>query len=1285
MKIHKINTLNIASLLGESSIDLDGKLNDPNIFLVTGPVGSGKTTLFDAVCLGLFGATPRRPKAVSSSKSDIELDPKDPRAVISTGTVEGLAEVVFSKVEKGNQRIKYRARWSVERTHKKSRTDGNFKAPDRSLERLEGGEWKLLVSDEQEKVVKPIFDEVLEGMTLKEFNRAVLLPQGKFGQLLSAKQEDRAEILERVTQTDSYTKIGAKAKARFDATKKALEIVERRIGDNSPMTPEARAEVENERDGVNVEVTKLAKEKSSLSARVSWLAELDERTRDVEECGAAVEAALEASKGLNEEREAVATNIARAPLYQLSDKVLENALEIRGVTESIESHRAKLTTQNALCDQAAAAVNGAKSDLVESSAAFDMAEPKIRKGRDLTSKIEECSRQLDSAKERADELVAATLGKAEALASGESALAEAESELATHRVAVESRPYLAQYMDTVATITLSAAELESAEGEQSIAKSELEQLQQELLKYQSAMTESEVLVAAASDAFSVAKAAVESAKGGFATLLEVKEGESVEQLMDRLRSEVSAAERRGVELNHLRAQLERLAEADVAHEAEREALVALEAALVLEAGAVSDCDASVAKAESKLEKAKADAAVDSFAMGLISERDKLNDGDRCQLCGSEDHPYVTEFDQRELTEQLRARASASEAAEASALEDFSECKAAHVQATLKLAGTKATVDAARASVDAHGANIVIEREKAHSSAEASGISGELNLQVIDAAVEAALAEVDTKNGMLGQLADASKELVRLQEVQREAQVTLESEKSSRDIASASMKSTKGTIVKAEATAERVDKAVESRRGKLTNELRPFVLGSDPSGEVGELTIHQSVELLGQQVSQAAAAVRLVTEGMELVSSLKSEVDLAKQACVEAKKQSERGTKDLSDSQSSLSLVQTELATLFGDATPDALEATLKSAINAATERLETAVTAAEGKAKVRDTLNGQLEILASRSVSLKETQQGNENALETKMSEANCDSLEQLLTTRLTVEDMAEKQEILRGVDDELLKAKSAQEHAAGSLKKHKLELPPEWADSEESQESLQQRLAAQTAQYDEANQRLGKLQNDLDNDDSKKNRASELLAELEECQREYNLWARMQRLIGRNDGKAFRNAAQVLNLGDLIDRANPHLKKLSGRYSLSHRLEKKKRHDKDKEGYLCPTLSFSIIDGFQADRARDIQSLGGGDSFLVSLSLALGLASYQTVKMPIETLLLDEGFGTLDQDTLHTAMQTLEHIYESNGTQVGLISHVEGLKRHIQPQVQVTKIGESGWSKAECVVVGVE
>ena len=170
-------------------------------------------------------------------------------------------------------------------------------------------------------------------------------------------------------------------------------------------------------------------------------------------------------------------------------------------------------------------------------------------------------------------------------------------------------------------------------------------------------------------------------------------------------------------------------------------------------------------------------------------------------------------------------------------------------------------------------------------------------------------------------------------------------------------------------------------------------------------------------------------------------------------------------------------------------------------------------------------------------------------------------------------------------------------------------------------------------------------------------------------IWLQLHELIGKNNGERFKQFAQSLNLDRLIRKANHHLERLSQRYLLAQVIN---------EG--LPTLEFSVIDRFQvsAERAarglqgreRSPRSLSGGERFLVSLALALGLSDLRSSTLPIETLLLDEGFGTLDEDTLDTALAALGCL-QAGGRQVGIISHVAALRERIPAQVIVEALGE--------------
>lgn len=153
-------------------------------------------------------------------------------------------------------------------------------------------------------------------------------------------------------------------------------------------------------------------------------------------------------------------------------------------------------------------------------------------------------------------------------------------------------------------------------------------------------------------------------------------------------------------------------------------------------------------------------------------------------------------------------------------------------------------------------------------------------------------------------------------------------------------------------------------------------------------------------------------------------------------------------------------------------------------------------------------------------------------------------------------------------------------------------------------------------------------------------------------LWGKLNDLIGSADGKKFRNYAQQFTLEVLLRYANHHLTGLSRRY----RLER-----------IADTLALMVVDQDMGDERRSVHSLSGGESFLVSLALALGLASLSSNRVRVESLFIDEGFGSLDADTLRVAMNALDHL-QAQGRKVGVISHVQEMTERIAVQIQVQR-----------------
>jgi exonuclease SbcC len=157
--------------------------------------------------------------------------------------------------------------------------------------------------------------------------------------------------------------------------------------------------------------------------------------------------------------------------------------------------------------------------------------------------------------------------------------------------------------------------------------------------------------------------------------------------------------------------------------------------------------------------------------------------------------------------------------------------------------------------------------------------------------------------------------------------------------------------------------------------------------------------------------------------------------------------------------------------------------------------------------------------------------------------------------------------------------------------------------------------------------------------------------------------VIGSHDGKLFRSFAQSLTLDALLAVANAHLEELAPRYQL----ERVPRHD----------LELQVIDRDLGAEVRSVHSLSGGESFLVSLALALGLSSMSAQDVRVRTLLIDEGFGSLDPATLDTALAVLDRL-QATGRQVGVISHVPALVERVGAHVRIV---QRGGGRSEVIV----
>ena len=198
----------------------------------------------------------------------------------------------------------------------------------------------------------------------------------------------------------------------------------------------------------------------------------------------------------------------------------------------------------------------------------------------------------------------------------------------------------------------------------------------------------------------------------------------------------------------------------------------------------------------------------------------------------------------------------------------------------------------------------------------------------------------------------------------------------------------------------------------------------------------------------------------------------------------------------------------------------------------------------------------------------------------------------------------------------------------------------------------------------IGSMKKELEINQKNNEKFQDAISSLQKQEKQLAVWTKLNELIGSSDGTKFKKFAQGVTLDQLIYLANKHLKILSARYMLARNDEK--------------LLELEIIDTFQGDAVRPVTTLSGGESFIVSLALALGLSELASQKISIDSLFLDEGFGTLDAESLEMALNAL-NLLQTEGKMIGVISHVEALKERIPLQIKVIPRGDgTSYTKVE-------
>jgi exonuclease SbcC len=1304
VRILAVRGKDLASLAGEFAVEFDRPpLRGTGLFAVCGPVGAGKSTLLDAMCLALFDRTPRLGGRTGTTFGAEDLDEKDRvssqdvRNVLRRGAGDGYAEVDFV----GKDGEVYRARWEVRRA--RGRASGRFQNQQMSLHRVRDGQ--DLTGAKRTETKALIVDRL--GLEFDAFRRSVLLAQGEFAEFLRAKGADRADLLERVTRTESYARISRLAFADAREHKQRIASLEQRLGGIEPLTQEARADLDRGFADAKQHVERLAGLERRIERSLQWhenrarlAAELAAAESEREQAVARLEAAKPRREAFARLENARKLQAPFERLEQANERAETSAEELATAVKELDAALAR-----AVAAGKAVAVADARRERIEQ--AWQALAPRLAEARSAEGEAAQARTRVRDARDEFDE----RRSRVGLLRDAErTALGRAERE----------RARLAELRERAASTAAWDAATERFAGIEARAEA-LRRAGEDLA---AAITNREN----AERRVGVARVRARRADAVRAALAEGDLGGEARAELDRLatrRTQLAAAAD-GLRARRVRAgaiskcveAIERAAAARVRLTDAKGSLATIDATAAGLRTAVAEAETERDRCRTRLEEAERSLASARAVMDLADHRAALREGEPCPLCGALEHPYGTGdapgsrivHDQERRVAELRKDverlagdvtrlATERRSAEQQGAEIRRSLAAIEADWSESLAKARSGVAAAFASdgsatpdVDADG---LVALEDARASMERA--AGEV--AAAEAAAEELRALDETVTLLERRLLRVTRRIERADDRARTARKQTAERTRELDAARGTVRAaqTRWRDARRELATEVV--AVPALARSLQERLGAVVEGEDGLGSPrrdasaadDETAVHApaSDEVGGAASSEGSDGVgdpRGDTAGgaidaRELGAWLAGFLESARRGVAErrsllaeassAERAHAAATADVAtagreraascDEQrkafarlraAAAILREAEAATrrFFGGRGVDEVDSVRAEMLR----RVRAEAAAAESECAEAKTAR---DAAARAERGARSRHDGNEK----ERTEARLSLSALLRDHELTLDELrtalaredadvdaerAALAALTRAVDQ----ATTLCGERRRALAQHASDDPPVWSPRESERALAHVRAAKQQVEDERA-----ELQQQQLADDRLRKEGAALGRELEAARHAAAIPLQLDEMIGSADGKKFRTFAQGLTFEALLRAANQHLATLAPRY----RLQRVPGSD----------LDLQVRDLDMGDEIRAVESLSGGETFLTSLALALALSSLSAHEATVESLFIDEGFGTLDAETFDMALSVLEALH-GEGRQVGIISHVDGIAERIGTRIQVVKEG---------------
>lgn len=1242
MKVLAIRIKNLASLDGITIIDFtQPPLSTAGIFAITGATGAGKSTILDALCLALYGKTPRYLQAkeqgieVRDGKMGF-INQGDHRGILRDGTGEGYAEVDFIGVD-GNS---YTAAWRVRRARDKA--DGLMQADTIELKNLHSG---IIFPGRKKEIAEEI--ERLIGLNFEQFTRSVLLAQGDFATFLKANKDEKSSLLEKLTGTHIYSEISKKIFENYKIQESILQELNIKREGILTLTPEELISLDEKIKSAKGLIERKQLEISEFDKEITW-------HQQWKILGVNVETATKLVREANENKNNASDRIVLLkkvesvqPARKLIDQQNNIANQLGKKNENIvtvDNAILELIGQQQTVNVLLETVTKAYAEYTEK---YDQSKPLLTEARKLDVTLNEKQEQLkdaesvlkiavanflqnqkivESNKKKSEQLLA-SIGELEKWKNENEVrqpIAEQESLIHSklsdaEKMLSQSKEYVLKFDSLKKDIEAEGTKIKELNGVAFPLKIKLKAAQDSVGELTSKLSEVSI------------------------TQLEIDKA-SADKTFNSLSSAHAHWEKLFDKITEFVRLTRKLTDAKSEHEKKAPQL----------AKANEDLNTLKTKKETSLE------LLNKVRLALTENvedlRGQLSEGTPCPVCGSEEHPYSIHNPRLDaVMQQLQAEHSNNEKAYEEML-SFCGSLQENISQLIKDINTDSLAIAEKENLlqvleNKWESLSVFETIKdIPDEKRTEWLTNQLNQTI--SIQETTQRKLTSCNLLKKEEEDLFKKIGTLEQQVNEN--TLDITKSEQQ----------------KLLLQLQQRNAETENEKLIASLQLTKIGLNAFFANEEWFQNWQMDPVAFQQHITSFAIQWKTQTKKLLD------DTGELHALQATlKEQEIQLQHLSDEQQSKHSLFTGLQQqhdrlthqrqlIFDGKDANAVEDSLKDKLAKALENLELQKNALQN-----------LQTSIAKATAQKEQLQKDINELRTQEDEAR-QITEQWLTTfnqkhslnfkidellvllQHTPEWIEQEQLALRAMDDAITKAESVLKERTSQLQQHEQQRL-----SERNLEELKELKEQSTIIFLQATQEKTENELLLQQDESNKKRIGDLLGKINEQAIVVDDWAKLNDVIGSSDGKKFRQVAQEYTLDILLGYANMHLQILSQRYLLQR---------------IHNTLGLQVLDQDMGDEVRTVFSLSGGESFLVSLALALGLASLSSSRMQVESLFIDEGFGSLDPTTLNIAMDALERLH-NQGRKVGVISHVQEMTERIPVQIKVSK-QHSGRSKVEVI-----